>query len=130
MLCCVDMRMSGSLKKLDVSVPNPECLVGFESLGGGEGEGMSRGLWLRLRDSSRRVRAFPSLLGGEDCIACSLVVSRLRQAREQADLWVYLGYGEKMLRRNCWSKKTTTNSQSSRCGIGRRGARGESAMRN
>ena len=69
-LCCVDMRMSGSLKKLDVSVPKPECLVGFESLGGGEGEGMSRGLWLRLRESSRRVRAFPSLLGGEDCIAC------------------------------------------------------------
>jgi hypothetical protein len=51
-----------------VSVPKPECLVGFESLGGGDGEGMSLGLWLRLRESSRSVRAFPSLLGGEDCI--------------------------------------------------------------
>jgi hypothetical protein len=62
------MRTSGSSKKLDVSVPNPECLVGLESLGGGDGEGMSLGLWLKLRESSRRVRAFPSLLGGEDCI--------------------------------------------------------------
>ena len=66
--CCVDMRTSGSLKKLDVSVPNPECLVGFESLGGGEGDGMFRGLWLKLRESSRMVRAFPMLVGGEDCI--------------------------------------------------------------
>ena len=68
-LCCVDMRRSGSSKKLSVSVPNPECLVGFESLGGGDGEGMSRGLWLKLRESSRSVRAFPALWGGDDCIA-------------------------------------------------------------
>jgi hypothetical protein len=67
-LCCVEWRQSGSSKKLPVSVPKPECLVGFESLGGGDGEGMSLGLWLRLRESSRSVRAFPSLLGGEDCI--------------------------------------------------------------
>jgi hypothetical protein len=70
-LCCVDMRKSGSSKKLDVSVPKPECLVGFESLGGGEGEGMSRGLWLKLRESARSVAAFPALLGGDDCIACN-----------------------------------------------------------
>lgn len=43
-LCCVDMRISGSSKNLDVSVPNPVCFVGFESLGGGDGDGMSRGL--------------------------------------------------------------------------------------
>jgi hypothetical protein len=52
-------------------VPKPECLVGFESLGGGEGEGMSRGLWLKLRESARSVAAFPALLGGDDCIACN-----------------------------------------------------------
>lgn len=68
MLCCVDMRTSGSLKKLDVSVPNPECLVGLESLGGGDGDAMFLGLWLKLRESSRIARAFPSLVGGEDCI--------------------------------------------------------------
>jgi hypothetical protein len=44
MLCCVDIRTSESLKKLVVSVPKPECLVGLESLGGGDGEGISRGL--------------------------------------------------------------------------------------
>lgn len=60
--------MSGSLKKFDVSVSKPECLVGLESLGGGEGDAIFRGLWLRLRESSRMARAFPSLVGGEDCI--------------------------------------------------------------
>jgi hypothetical protein len=29
---------------------------------------MLRGLWLRLRESSRIVRAFPMLVGGDDCI--------------------------------------------------------------
>jgi hypothetical protein len=68
-LCCVDARKSGSLKKLDVLVPpNPECWVGFESLGGGEGDVTFLGLWLRLRESSLIARAFPSLVGGEDCI--------------------------------------------------------------
>ncbi len=51
------------------SVPKPECFVGFESLGGGEGDVMFRGLWFRLRESSLIARAFPSLFGGEDCIA-------------------------------------------------------------
>lgn len=69
--CCVDMRISGSLEKLEVSVPKPECFVGFESLGGGDGDGMLRGLWLKLRESSRIVRAFPMLVGGEDCIVWS-----------------------------------------------------------
>lgn len=66
--CCVDMRKSGSLAKSDVWVPNPERLVGLESLGANEGDGMLRGLWLRLRESSRIVRAFPMLVGGDDCI--------------------------------------------------------------
>lgn len=68
--CCVDIRTSGSLKKLDVSVPNPERLVGFESLGGSDGDGMFRGLWPKLRESSRIERACPILVGGEDCIVC------------------------------------------------------------
>src|SRR5690242_19818403 len=66
--CCVDMRTSGLLKKFDVSVPNPECLVGFESLGSGVGDGMLRGLWIKLRESSRMLRAFPMLVGGDECI--------------------------------------------------------------
>jgi hypothetical protein len=71
-LCCVECKKSGSLKNLEsVSSPKPERCVGFESLGGGDGDGMSLGLWLKLRDSSRRVRAFPALLGGEDCIICN-----------------------------------------------------------
>lgn len=43
-LCCVDMRMSGSSKKLDVFVPKRERCVGSESLAGGEGDVMLRGL--------------------------------------------------------------------------------------
>jgi hypothetical protein len=76
--------MSGSSKKLDVSVPKPECLVGFESLGGGDGEGISRGLWLKLRESSRRVRAFPALVGGDDCIVCGGCCSGSRVASRVA----------------------------------------------
>ena len=67
-LCCVDARKSGLLKNWDVLVPNPECCVGFESLGGGEGDVTFLELWLRLRESSRIARAFPSLVGGDDCI--------------------------------------------------------------
>lgn len=68
-LCCVECRKSGSLKNSElVSSSKPDLWVGFESLGGGDGEGMSLGLWPKLRESSRRVRAFPALLGGEDCI--------------------------------------------------------------
>jgi hypothetical protein len=67
-LCCVDARKFGSLKNSDVLVPNPECWVGFESLGSGEGDVTFLGLWLRLRESSLIARAFPSLVGGEDCI--------------------------------------------------------------
>lgn len=50
-------------------MPKPERCVGFESLGGGDGEAMFLGLWLRLRDSSRIARAFPSLVGGDDCMS-------------------------------------------------------------
>ena len=61
--------MSGLSQKSVVSVPNPKCWVGLESDGGGDGDSMFLGLWLRLRESSRIARAFPSLVGGEDCIS-------------------------------------------------------------
>jgi hypothetical protein len=64
--CCVDCNTSSLFQK---SVIVSICCVGFESLGGGEGEGMDRVLWpFMLRESSRMARAFPSLRGGEDCI--------------------------------------------------------------
>lgn len=63
--CCVDIINSSSFQS---SVLVRNCCVGLESLGGGDTEGMFRGLWLKLRESSRIARAFPSAFGGEDCI--------------------------------------------------------------
>lgn len=41
--CCVDAKTSSLLNKPEVE-PKPECFVGFESLGGGEYDGVGRGV--------------------------------------------------------------------------------------
>ena len=48
---------------------------------------MLRGLWLRLRESSRIVRAFPMLVGGDDCIVLFLCEGRLQWQFEWQFEW-------------------------------------------
>ena len=63
MRCCVDINKSSLFHEMELC---DICCVGFESLGGGDSDGIVPGLW--LRESSLRARAFPSLVGGDDCI--------------------------------------------------------------